>query len=166
MERTGISCGAEGYADTSCGKDHGGEGTSGGGGGYGTGENGEGPLGGNEAGGGDNPGQGKKPKYKTIPLSTRRLIAVNINQGEYLYKLKASVSSQNATIEIRVSAEDGYYSPDIISASIDGQEEVKLDKNKLTGVAVNENQMIVVRLHIKSSDYTSFEVNCYETKSE
>ena len=151
---------------TDGGKDFGNDGKGNGGGGYGQGKGGSGSKGegSGHTSGGEADGDRKKYKNKAIPLLTKRTIVKNASLGEYLIKLRSNSSSNNATIEIGIVAEDGIYAPEIINATVLGQPNAILNKNRITNIQIVKESSLTIALTIKAFDYTSFEVKCYETE--
>lgn len=152
------------------GKDHGTDGEGGSGTGYGGGTGGTGEGGSGTNGSGDSQKEhevGRSDKVKAVTLSTRRLQALNPENGEYRFILKAKETCENATVEIGISAEDAVYTPSILKIKVDGQPNVTVSGNKLNGVKLTDTDKVFINLKIEdSTDYTSFEVRVYEVKAE
>lgn len=147
------------------GKDHGDGGSSGSGSGYGSGSGGSGEGGKGENEGGSEPG--KHQKVKNLTLLTRRFQAINVATGEYRCILKAKEACTKATIEIGISAEDAVYVPTVSEIKVDNQPNVVVSGNTVKGVCFSKDSKVCISLKIAdSTDYTSFEVKCYEIATE
>ena len=150
------------------GKDHGEGGKTGDGSGYGDGTGGAGNGGIGENGKKEGGSEGaKSKKIKNVILSTRRFQAVDVTAGEYVCILKAKKSCENARIEIGISAEDAVYTPSIVNIQVEGQPDVQVFGNKINGVRMSKENKVYINFRIAdSTDYTAFEVKCYEVTAE
>ena len=134
--------------------------------GYGTGTGGVGNQSGESTSGTEGKGQ-LKTETVEIKLKLRRLIPVDVYNGKYQYIIKPVKSSNNAIIELSISAEDASYIPEFEYLKVENQENVHMSKNSLINVKLNETQKTYINFKVaNSNDYTAFEVKCYEIKAK
>lgn len=146
------------------GKDHGGNGHSGGGQGYGGGEGGAGERGSGKSGSAE--GESKREKKANVILKTNRVVATDVNSGRYKILLKPKKDVENATVEINVSGEDAAYLLQLSAATISGQPDIEVDGGEVRKVQLSKDNATEICIATEFTDYTAFEVKCYEVKSE
>lgn len=128
------------------GESHGGRGNGGG--------NGEGN------GGGHTPQEHHKKIVGISPLKVRSLCK-NKLQGEYEIVFVPSTSAVDGYIELFQSAETQNYDAPIISAICNGQNDIEVLGNRISGLTFNEKETIRIAVTLDYHDICSMEVKAY-----
>lgn len=134
--------------------------------GYGTGTGGVGNQSGDSTSGTDKKGEVKTESVE-LKLLSRRLKPIDVNKGRYQYIIRPVRSSNNAIIELSISAEDTSYKPVFEYIKVENQDNVIVVENVLKNVKLDETQKTYISFKVAdSNDYTAFEVKCYEIKTK
>lgn len=129
------------------------------GGNYGTGTDGVGNNSGNKEG----DYQGIESKT-SLEIKSKRIIPVEKTKGKYKLLFIPAIDCQDASVEIKQAAETELYDIDLVNASVTGQSQISCNKNILNNLIFKAGEKIEIIFSIDSSDYSSFEVKCYESK--
>ena len=129
------------------------------GGNYGTGTDGVG----NNSGDKEGDYQGVESK-STLEIKSKRIIPIDKSQGQYKLLFVPIADCQNASIEIKQAAETEFYDIDLNNVVVKEQTQISCNKNVLNNLVFKAGDKIEINFSINSSDYSSFEVRCYESK--
>jgi len=129
------------------------------GGNYGTGTDGVG----NNSGDKEGDYQGVESK-STLEIKSKRIIPIDKSKGQYKLLFVPIADCQNASIEVKQAAETEFYDIDLNNVVVKGQTQISCNKNVLNNLVFKAGEKIEITFSINSSDYSSFEVRCYESK--
>lgn len=129
------------------------------GGNYGTGTDGVG----NNSGEKEGDYQGVESK-SSLEIKSKRIIPIDKSKGQYKLLFVPIADCQNASIEIKQAAETEFYDIDLNNVVVKGQTQISCNKNVLNNLVFKSGDKIEINFSINSSDYSSFEVRCYESK--
>ncbi len=134
-----------------------------------SGDSGDGNYGTGIGGVGNNSGdkegdyQGVESK-SALEITSKRIIPIDKSKGKYKLLFVPATDSQNASIEVKQAAEAEFYDVDLNNVSVKGQSQISCNKNILSNLIFKNGEKIEIVFSINSSDYSSFEVKCYESK--
>lgn len=92
-------------------------------------------------------------------------MADNGKVGSYLISFTPSVSAENCSLALFLSAESDKYNADIISAEdIASGDSLEVNGNTISKLTFTENVTLKLRVSINYKDYCSMEVRAYGHK--
>jgi hypothetical protein len=133
-------------------------------------ENGQNSAGGTGSGSYDGDGKGTNPKehhkiLSGITATKIRSVCLNKDSGEYAITFIPTDSAENGCLEIFLSAETQNYGAPILSAMSFGQPKLSVVGNKISGLILQANTPLRLKVTLDYHDYCSMEVKAYGNKA-
>lgn len=109
-------------------------------------------------------GEEKRPQKEEVSLKKFVPVCVDKNNGMYVFMIVPTVTSDEGSIQVFMSAETQNYEAPIVSASVIGGSEAKVKGGIIDGLKFEKDQPLRIKVQLDFHDYCSVEVKSYAVK--